>query len=76
LAIVNSLNENDQVSTKPGQLQPISKIELTEHLYGQDFDRDSNTLEVVVGRLRRKLSDGTIETVRGQGYRVPQPDAI
>jgi two-component system, OmpR family, response regulator len=57
----------------PGQ--PISKIELTEHLYGQDFDRDSNTLEVVVGRLRRKLSDGVIETVRGQGYRVPQSGA-
>jgi two-component system OmpR family response regulator len=54
----------------PGQ--PISKTELTEHLYGQDFDRDSNTLEVVVGRLRRKLSDGLIETIRGQGYRVSQ----
>jgi two-component system, OmpR family, response regulator len=58
----------------PGQA--ISKTELTEHLYGQDFDRDSNTLEVVVGRLRRKLSDRTIETVRGQGYRVPQSGAV
>jgi two-component system OmpR family response regulator len=54
----------------PGQ--PISKAELTEHLYAQDFDRDSNTLEVVVGRLRRKLGESAIETVRGQGYRVPQ----
>ncbi len=52
----------------PGR--PISKSELTEHLYAQDFDRDSNTLEVIVGRLRRKLGDGVIETLRGQGYRL------
>ena len=50
--------------------QVVSKTELTEHLYAQDFDRDSNTLEVVIGRLRRKLGDGLIETVRGQGYRL------
>ncbi|WP_237213053.1 response regulator transcription factor [Falsiroseomonas oryziterrae] len=50
--------------------QVVSKTELTEHLYAQDFDRDSNTLEVVVGRLRKKLSEGLIETVRGQGYRL------
>jgi two-component system OmpR family response regulator len=50
--------------------QVVSKAELTEHLYAQDFDRDSNTLEVVVGRLRRKLGDGRIETMRGQGYRL------
>ncbi|MBR0679809.1 response regulator transcription factor [Roseomonas eburnea] len=48
----------------------VSKTELTEHLYAQDFDRDSNTLEVVVGRLRRKLGEGLIETLRGQGYRL------
>jgi two-component system OmpR family response regulator len=48
----------------------VSKSELTEHLYAQDFDRDSNTLEVVVGRLRRKLDASLIETVRGQGYRI------
>jgi two-component system response regulator PhoP len=51
----------------------ISKIELTEHIYDQDFDRDSNVIEVFVGRLRRKLDpDGRlapIATVRGQGYR-------
>ena len=51
----------------------ISKTELTEHLYDQDFDRDSNVIEVFVGRLRKKL-DPTgqlkpIATVRGQGYR-------
>jgi two-component system OmpR family response regulator len=51
--------------------RPVSKTELTEHLYAQDFDRDSNTLEVVVGRLRRKLDASFIETVRGQGYRIP-----
>jgi two-component system OmpR family response regulator len=50
--------------------QVVSKAELTEHLYAQDFDRDSNTLEVVVGRLRRKLDASLIETVRGQGYRL------
>lgn len=51
----------------------VSKAELTEHLYEQDFDRDSNVIEVFVGRLRRKLDpDGRlkpIRTVRGQGYR-------
>lgn len=55
--------------------QVVSKTELTEHLYAQDFDRDSNTLEVVVGRLRRKLGDGVIETLRGQGYRLIAADA-
>lgn len=50
--------------------RPVSKTELTEHLYAQDFDRDSNTLEVLAGRLRRKLDAGFIETVRGQGYRI------
>jgi two-component system response regulator PhoP len=52
----------------------ISKTELTEHLYQEDEDRDSNVLEVLVGRLRRKLDpDRTlnpIETLRGRGYRV------
>lgn len=52
----------------------VSKTELTEHLYDQDFDRDSNTIEVFVGRLRKKL-DPTgelkpIATLRGQGYRL------
>ena len=48
----------------------VSRTELTEHLYDQDFDRDSNTIEVFVGRLRKKLGAGAIETVRGLGYRV------
>ncbi|MFM1895254.1 MAG: hypothetical protein RLZZ385_328 [Pseudomonadota bacterium] len=55
----------------PGQV--ISKTELTEHLYAQDYDRDSNVLEVFIRRLRQKLdpdqSLNPIETVRGQGYR-------
>jgi len=55
----------------PGQV--ISKTELTEHLYAQDYDRDSNVLEVFVRRLRQKLDPKQtlkpIETVRGQGYR-------
>jgi two-component system, OmpR family, response regulator len=48
----------------------VSRTELTEHLYAQDFDRDSNTIEVFVGRLRKKLPPDTIETVRGLGYRL------
>ncbi|MFY7854494.1 MAG: response regulator transcription factor [Rubrivivax sp.] len=48
----------------------VSRTELTEHIYAQDFDRDSNTIEVFVGRLRRKLPAVRIETVRGQGYRL------
>lgn len=48
----------------------VSRTELTEHLYDQDFDRDSNTIEVFIGRLRKKLSPEVIETVRGLGYRV------
>ena len=58
------------------QGEVVSRTELTEHLYDQDFDRDSNTIEVFVGRLRRKLAavaEGdvdVIETVRGLGYRM------
>lgn len=48
----------------------ISRTELTEHMYDQDFDRDSNTIEVFVGRLRRKLGVHLIQTVRGTGYIV------
>jgi two-component system OmpR family response regulator len=49
----------------------ISQGELTEHIYAQGFDRDSNTVEVFVARLRRKLGAAFIETVRGMGYRLP-----
>tara|TARA_R110000824_G_scaffold366730_2_gene555657 strand:- start:197229 stop:197900 length:672 start_codon:yes stop_codon:yes gene_type:complete len=52
----------------------ISRTELVEHLYDQDFDRDSNTIEVFVGRLRRKLGKDMIETVRGLGYRLAAPE--
>ena len=48
----------------------VSQAELTEHIYSQGFDRDSNTVEVFVARLRRKLGPPSIETVRGLGYRV------
>ena len=48
----------------------VSRTELVEHLYDQDFDRDSNTIEVFVGRLRKKLATDLIETVRGLGYRI------
>lgn len=51
----------------------VSRAELTEHLYDQDFDRDSNTIEVFVGRLRKKLGVDVIQTVRGLGYLVEPP---
>ncbi|WP_334174421.1 response regulator transcription factor [Pseudoxanthobacter sp.] len=51
----------------------VSRTELTEHLYDQDFDRDSNTIEVFVGRVRKKLAVDVIETVRGLGYRLQTP---
>lgn len=51
----------------------ISRTELVEHIYDQDFDRDSNTIEVFVGRLRKKIGSNRIETVRGLGYRLVDP---
>lgn len=48
----------------------VSQGELAEHIYARDADRDSNTVEVFVARLRRKIGAGAIETVRGLGYRV------
>ena len=53
--------------------QVVSRNELTEHIYAQNFDRDSNTVEVFVARLRRKLGPSYIETVRGLGYRMREP---
>jgi two-component system OmpR family response regulator len=52
----------------------VSRTELVEHLYDQDFDRDSNTIEVFVGRVRKKLGIDIIQTVRGLGYTVGLPD--
>ena len=52
----------------------ISRTTLTEHLYAQDFERDSNTIEVFVARLRKKLPGDWIETVRGLGYRLNAPN--
>lgn len=64
-------NTLEYLALRAGQV--VSKTELTEHLYDQDFDRDSNVIEVFVGRLRKKLDpDGQlkpISTVRGHGYR-------
>ena len=53
----------------------VSRTELVEHLYDQDFDRDSNTIEVFVGRLRKKLGVDVIQTMRGLGYLVEASDA-
>ena len=55
----------------------VSKTELTDHLYEQDFDRDSNVIEVFVGRLRKKIAPvDLIRTVRGQGYRFVTEPAV
>ncbi|MCO5092559.1 response regulator transcription factor [Bosea sp. (in: a-proteobacteria)] len=54
----------------------VSRTELVEHLYDQDFDRDSNTIEVFVGRLRKKLGVEIIETVRGLGYIAAAPEKV
>ncbi|SON48878.1 response regulator transcription factor [Vibrio tapetis] len=48
----------------------ISRTELVEHIYKQDFDRDSNTIEVFIGRIRKKIAPKIIATVRGLGYRL------
>jgi two-component system OmpR family response regulator len=52
----------------------VSRTELVDHLYDQDFDRDSNTIEVFVGRLRKKLGVDVLHTIRGMGYCVSEPD--
>ena len=52
----------------PGRV--VSQAELTEHIYAENADRDSNTVEVFVARLRRKLGGSFIQTVRGLGYRM------
>ncbi len=55
------------------QCKVVSRTELVEHIYDQDFDRDSNTIEVFVGRLRKKLGVDVIKTLRGQGYMLAPP---
>lgn len=54
----------------------VPRSELIEHIYDQDFDRDSNTIEVFVGRLRKKIGQDRIATVRGLGYQLLDPDAL
>jgi len=55
------------------QSRVVSRSELVDHLYQQDFDRDSNTIEVFIGRLRRKIPADVIHTVRGLGYCISSP---
>lgn len=55
------------------QGQVVSRTELTEHIYAQDQDRDSNTIDVFIGRLRKKLPSDYIQTVRGLGYKLVEP---
>src|SRR2546423_13728541 len=58
----------------PHTRRVVSRTELVEHLYDQDFDRDSNTIEVFVGRIRKKLGVDVIQTVRGLGYLLTPPN--
>ena len=51
----------------------VSRTELIEHIYDQDFDRDSNTIEVFVTRIRKKLGQDVITTIRGMGYSLEEP---
>src|SRR6266403_233073 len=60
------------LDTRTGRVS-VSRTELVEHLYDQDFDRDSNTIEVFVGRIRKKLDVDIIQTVRGLGYLLTPP---
>ena len=60
-----------RLDTRTGRV--VSRSELVEHLYDQDFDRDSNTIEVFVGRVRKKLGVDVIQTVRGLGYMLAPP---
>ena len=60
------------LDTRTGRV--VSRTELVEHLYDQDFDRDSNTIEVFVGRIRKKLGVDVIQTVRGLGYLLTPPN--
>ena len=53
----------------------ISRTELIEHIYDQDFDRDSNTIEVFVTRIRKKLGQDVITTIRGLGYSLEDPNS-
>jgi len=52
----------------------VSQLELTEQLYAQDFERESNAVEVMVGRVRRKLGNNLIQTRRGFGYIIEKPE--
>ncbi len=61
-----------RLDTRTGRV--VSRTELVEHLYDQDFDRDSNTIEVFVGRIRKKLGVDVIQTVRGLGYLLTPPN--
>lgn len=61
------------LAMRPGE--PVSQMELTEHLYAQDFDRESNSVEVLVGRLRKKIGKRVIRTKRGFGYFLESADA-
>ena len=60
----------------PRKGKVVSRTELIEHIYDQDFDRDSNTIEVFVTRIRKKLGADVITTIRGLGYSLEEPAGV
>ena len=58
---------------RPGRI--VTRLQIIDHVYERDFDRDSNVIDVLIGRIRRKLGVDVIETVRGQGYKLAAPTA-
>jgi two-component system OmpR family response regulator len=71
----SELNAGDiRLDTRSGKVtKVVSRTELIEHIYDQDFDRDSNTIEVFVTRIRKKLGPDVITTIRGLGYSLEEP---
>ena len=64
------INDTVVTSSVDGHPQRVIRTELVEHIYKQDFDRDSNTIEVFIGRIRKKIAPKIIKTVRGLGYQL------
>jgi two-component system OmpR family response regulator len=57
---------------RPGRV--VTRLDIIDHAYDRDCDRDSNVIDVLIGRIRRKLGVALIETVRGRGYRIARPE--
>src|ERR1700753_2238066 len=72
-ALIRRASGNSSSELIAGDIRLHSRTELIEHIYDQDFDRDSNTIEVFVTRIRKKLGPDVITTMRGLGYSLEEP---